>query len=1069
MQFIGDFHIHSHYSLATSKELVPEYLDYWARVKGIKVVGTGDFTHPGWLKELREKLEPAEEGLFKLKEPYKLNHAIHGFAPANEPVRFILTTEISNIYKKDGKVRKIHNIVFAPSFEIAESIQQALLARNFNITSDGRPILGLDAKDLLDLCLNVSQNIFFVPAHIWTPWFSVLGAKSGFDTVEACYEELSEHIFAVETGLSSDPPMNWVISSLDKYTLIANSDAHSPEKLGRNANVFNTDVSYPAIIDAMKTGEPDKFRGTIDFFPQEGKYHFDGHRKCNICWDPSTTLEHKGLCPVCGKRITVGVMHRVAELADRPNPGDRPNALPFHSLIPLKEILSEILNAGSNSKKIALAYSNILQKAGTEFNLLLNEPPEHIAAYGGDLLGLAVDRMRKRQVIIREGYDGEYGVVKALDDEEKKYPEGQELLFGQVQTKQIPERPLIPFDIAKFEQLLKAGYKLAIPEKNNKINPLKGFNAEQKAAVEHFKGPALIMAGPGTGKTSVLTNRIARLIDQKKVTPANILAVTFTNKAADEMKKRLAILTGDKDKAERIQVCTFHALGHELIKKAAGMHGFTIIDAEEKKKLLIKEADVSKPSTGKMANKLSAIKQQLIFDAAAIKDKAMRELFERYTYLQKKYNILDLDDLMYKAIAILKDNTELLEQYKQQFQYILVDEYQDVNYAQYQFIRLLKPDALANLFVIGDPNQAVYGFRGADVRYINQFRDDYPNAEIYHLKKSYRCSDKILQASEGIIKSGASAGMINGLQKGIKINIVHHPTDKSEAEFIARKIEDMIGGLRFFSIDSGVTGGEGGREINSLSDFAILCRSKIQIPVIQKALNDHAIPHQIVGDEPCYRQSPIREVVEILELSIIPDNHFLKHKLREKVAFDDTGLNTISNMIKDSTIEKVLQYIIGKYFPKFQETHADQLKKLLDKAKTYGTNAIAFISQISTGTVQDDYDPENERVAVMTMHASKGLEFKCVFITGCEDGLIPFSLFDDQKCDPEEEKRLLYVGMTRAEQFLYITHAQKRFLHGREYRLHRSPFLDSIEQELTAESKSEHKKKQPEEKQLRLF
>ena len=340
MKFIGDFHIHSHYSIATSKELRPDFLDYWARLKGIKVVGTGDFAHPGWIQELKEHFEPAEEGLFKVKQEYKKKI----YFPVEDDVRFILTTEISNIYKKNGKVRKVHNVVFAPSFEVAETIQNKLINLGFNITSDGRPILGLDSRDLLELCLDSSEDIFFVPAHIWTPWFSVLGSKSGFDSVEECFEDLSPNIHAIETGLSTDPPMNWMCSFLDKYTLISNSDAHSPEKLGRNANIFNTELSYKGIIYAMKTGNPENFLGTIDFFPQEGKYHYDGHRKCGIRWSPIDTLQHDEICPVCGKKITVGVMNRIAQLADRDNVLERVNRHLFYSLIPLKEILSEFEN-----------------------------------------------------------------------------------------------------------------------------------------------------------------------------------------------------------------------------------------------------------------------------------------------------------------------------------------------------------------------------------------------------------------------------------------------------------------------------------------------------------------------------------------------------------------------------------------------------------------------------------------------------------------------------------------------------------------------------------------------------
>ena len=338
MKFFADFHIHSHFSIATSKHLVPEHLDAWARIKGLSVIGTGDVTHPGWLRELEEKLVPAEEGLYRLKDEYRLPETTFpGVLAARSPIReprFVLTGEVSSIYKKNGKVRKVHSLVFMPGFEAVRNLQFRL-ERIGNITSDGRPILGLDAKDLLEICLEVSDRSFFIPAHIWTPWFSVLGAKSGFDTMEECFEDLTDHIHAVETGLSSDPPMNWMCSFLDRFTIISNSDAHSPEKLAREANLFDTTVSYPAIRTAMKNGGSGGFRGTVEFFPEEGKYHYDGHRKCRVRLDPLKTLESLELCPVCGKKVTVGVLSRVARLSDRDSPEERDERFPFHALVPL--------------------------------------------------------------------------------------------------------------------------------------------------------------------------------------------------------------------------------------------------------------------------------------------------------------------------------------------------------------------------------------------------------------------------------------------------------------------------------------------------------------------------------------------------------------------------------------------------------------------------------------------------------------------------------------------------------------------------------------------------------------
>ncbi len=311
--FIADFHIHSKYSRATSKDCVPEVLELWARRKGLNLIGTGDFTHAAWRGELKEKLVPSEEGLYALKDEYRREDEIAG--PDFKP-RFIVSGEISSIYKKNGRVRKIHNLILLPGLDQAEALSRRLEAIG-NLHSDGRPILGLDARDLLEITLSVCPDTIFIPAHVWTPHFSLFGAYSGFDSIEECFEDLTGHIQALETGLSSDPPMNWQLSALDKFTLVSNSDAHSPGNLAREANIFQTDLSYPLIARALQNRDTQEFYGTIEFFPEEGKYHYDGHRNCKVCLTPAQTEATSGLCPVCGGRITVGVLHRVTALADR--------------------------------------------------------------------------------------------------------------------------------------------------------------------------------------------------------------------------------------------------------------------------------------------------------------------------------------------------------------------------------------------------------------------------------------------------------------------------------------------------------------------------------------------------------------------------------------------------------------------------------------------------------------------------------------------------------------------------------------------------------------------------------
>jgi len=423
MRFIADLHIHSRHSRATSKNISLESLWKWAQLKGIAVIGTGDFTHPKWFHEMKEKLETIDNNIFKLKHNYQSNDIP---ISCRAEVYFMLTAEISCIYNKKGKVRKIHSLVFAPDFLTASKIN-ATLSKIGNLSSDGRPILGLDAKELLKIVLDISDDALLIPAHAWTPHFSVFGASSGFDSLEECFEELTPHIFAIETGLSSDPLMNWRLSSLDRITLISNSDAHSPAKLGREANIFDTEISYKAMMNAIKTR--DGFEGTIEFFPEEGKYHYDGHRACGISLSPKETIKHNYLCPVCGRRVTVGVMHRVEKLADREN-GFRPSgAPPFYSLVPLPEIIAEAIKVGVNSKAVNNEYLHIIEKLGNEFKILMDTPLDDIERASSPIIREAIARVRSGNVNIAPGFDGEYGKIKIFEEVERKVIKGQGRLF----------------------------------------------------------------------------------------------------------------------------------------------------------------------------------------------------------------------------------------------------------------------------------------------------------------------------------------------------------------------------------------------------------------------------------------------------------------------------------------------------------------------------------------------------------------------------------------------------------------------------------------------------------------
>lgn len=403
--------------------MTPETIWRWAQLKGITVIGTGDFTHPAWFRELSEKLEPAGNGLFRLREGHWPEPV---FESCRADVFFILSAEVSSIYRKGDRTRKVHSLIYVPDFADAERISKSL-GRIGNLSADGRPILGLDAKELLRIVLDASPEAMFVPAHAWTPHFSVFGSESGFDSLEECFDELTPSIRAIETGLSSDPPMNWRLSALDRITLISNSDSHSPRKIGREANIFDTEVSYAALRSAIATRQG--LAGTIEFFPEEGKYHYDGHRPCGARLTPEDTVRHSYRCPVCGKRVTVGVMHRVDKLADRAAGFRPPGAPGFQSVIPLAEIIAETLNKGANTKAVTEVYDGLLRSLGSEFRILLDIPAGEIASAGQPRLADAIARVRAGRVNIAPGYDGEYGKIRIFEEMEKTEKRGQETLF----------------------------------------------------------------------------------------------------------------------------------------------------------------------------------------------------------------------------------------------------------------------------------------------------------------------------------------------------------------------------------------------------------------------------------------------------------------------------------------------------------------------------------------------------------------------------------------------------------------------------------------------------------------
>lgn len=407
--YIADLHIHSRFSRATSREGDLPHLDAQARRKGIALVGTGDFTHPAWRRELREQLVPGGEGVYTLRP---------GLPPpgtGGEAPRFVVTGEISCIYRRRGRTRKVHNLILLPGLEGADRLS-ARLEGVGNLAADGRPILKLDSRDLLEMTLDACPEALLIPAHIWTPHYAMLGAFTGFDSLEECFGDLAGEIFAVETGLSSDPPMNWRVPALDGLTLVSNSDAHSPGKLGREANLLDTGLSYPELAAAIRTGAG--FGGTIEFFPEEGKYHWDGHRACGVGLPPARAVEGNNLCPVCGKPLTIGVEHRVEELSARPAGFRPPDAKPYERLVPLAEVIAASTGRSAASKRTGALYEKLLRELGPEFYILREAPVEEISRLAGPMAAEGVRRLRLGQVRLEPGYDGVYGTAALFTEDE---------------------------------------------------------------------------------------------------------------------------------------------------------------------------------------------------------------------------------------------------------------------------------------------------------------------------------------------------------------------------------------------------------------------------------------------------------------------------------------------------------------------------------------------------------------------------------------------------------------------------------------------------------------------------
>ncbi len=1158
MRFVADIHLHSRFSRATSRDLNPQSLYQWANLKGITVVGTGDFTHPVWLQELKDTLEPAEEGLYRLRQEHR--DEVDGQIPASchGDVRFMLTVEISTIYKKRDRTRKVHHVVAMPDFDAVDRLNQKL-GNIGNLASDGRPTLGLDSRDLLETCLQASEDVLFVPAHIWTPHFAVLGANSGFDSLEACYEDLLPHIFAVETGLSSDPLMNCKLSALDRFALISNSDAHSPSKLGREATCYDTDLSYRGIYDALKDNDRERFTGTIEFYPEEGKYHFDGHRNCGVSWEPRQTLAADGMCPACGKQLTVGVLHRVEQLADRSEEAAAAASRPYDYLIPLEEVISAAVGVGAKSKKVQAIYMDLLTQLGSELDLLRQVDVARIEEAGQSLVAEGVRRMRTGEVNIDPGHDGEYGVIELFTDEERTRLESQGRLFDmppplfelpppvapdrskqsesesqmldQTPNDEIvgtePELPTPPSiddatdprdggptddgpqagppqdnpQAGPDEKDLDAALTLTDlardargePQRQGLLeaaddvladvasaDPLAGLDAHQLEAVTVEHGPVIVDAGPGSGKTRILTRRIAWLVECCDVNPATITAFTFTRRAAAEMRQRLQPLLGEA--ADRIRLGTFHQLAAEALRDLDGEEATPLLLDQREARGLISDV-LAEAGAGRGGQARSVQEQISRWKAAGIRagdlppDEEFAAVYGAYEERLIAWSACDFDDLLLRWADRLRGEGALSAQ-RERCRWLFVDEFQDMNAVQYRLVRALAGDG-EGLFVIGDPDQAIYGFRGADPGFFHRLRTDFARAVDVRLETNYRSVTGIARAATELLGKAHLSPLPAGRAA---IELIDTHSDTAEGIAIVHRVRELVGGSA--SLNPPPVGPDAGEY--GYGDMAILVRTGQQADVIEDCLLEEGLPYRLLGHTSFLEQTGAREALAFFRYALAPTRPLrLLEALRGMSPFHP-GKAAMTDLSRALVSTQVMDRAIGE----LPTIAAAQIEAMRRAAEGYGrrsqtdppaqvlrawqtdlgleaTPAFDQLVQAAQGceTMQQLLDGlalggeadverqagerhRGEAITVMTMHAAKGLEFPVVFLSGLEQGLMPLQMQSEEAGDIEEERRLLYVGITRAQRRLVLSHARRRQHHGKVTMPLPSIFLFDIPGEL---------------------
>ncbi len=1157
MRFIADLHVHSRFSRATSREAdLPGYYR-WAKVKGITLLGTGDFTHPGWFAEISELLVE-DGGLLRFRrEPG--GSALQTGSPAEAPVRFILSAEISSIYKKGGRTRKVHSLLLVPSLESAAKLNRRLAGIG-NIASDGRPILGLDPKDLLSLLLETAPEGIFIPAHIWTPWFSLFGSKSGFDDIRECFEELTPHIHALETGLSSDPPMNWRWSALDRFRLVSNSDAHSPGKLGREANLFEAELSYAGVRDALVTGNG--FKGTIEFHPEEGKYHADGHRKCGVCMDPEETLRSGDACPVCGKPLTIGVLHRVLALADRDKPEQPRAGEDCRYLIPLAELISEIAGTGAGSKTVTALYERMIIAFGSEFGALFDAPLEDMEKAFGPLVAEAVRRMRDGRVNPSPGFDGEFGKIRVFEDGELERLRGQDELFalsGAAKKSGARQRAVSP----------KRGTRTEAPRDRDD-----GLDPEQEKIAATAAGLAVVFAGPGTGKTRVLTQWIARRIEERAALPEQTLAVTFTNRAAAEMRRRLEALLGGRARA--VTVSTFHSLSYSILRESDPSLS-TIYGASSREDLL---GMILPPGEAQKAGK-TAERIEKYYEGVREADQALERTILLYERQLQKIGAADLSALVVRTVALLRGDPLALSRVRARFRCVAVDELQDINVSQYELLRLLMerrdtsgpahggarpaepgtpsapeahttndstrrtpegrmaeagpgsspaaetasrdeagqapnsdsppaseteirraavPAPLAAL-CIGDPDQAVYGFRGSDRNLFFRLRDEMSDS-VFTLTRTYRSTETIVQAAGALLagnpETRAALTAVRPPGPPVRLYAATHPSD--EGDFISETIRRLVGGVDSVSADS--VRDEAGEY--SFADIAVLFRTRAVRDALLPSLLRAGLPVTLADAAPFHSEKPFSSLIAALRFvhnprdiaafarlcehlepgwrsrarrirsgaetaeeeisAILASEAGMKAESRERLESVTARREELLGMLASGGIDAVIEDLLTRVLriDRSEPETALREENIRLAAREFDDDLEGFLRSLSLLAVESEGAMPAERVRLLTFHASKGLEFPVVFLAGAEEGITP--LPDNL----DEERRLFYVAMTRARDSLFVTHCERRSIFGVWKQTAPSRFIADLPTRCV-ERVSRRKRARPKDSQLNLF